>query len=159
MGSIYGGSEGNEKYYGTSNKYGQVISHIAETNGTINMRITGTDAQYPTIGGNIYGGGKGIPSTYSNEYLRIATSGNSDLGEQYKTDINILIDLPESHPFNGNIYGGGQMGFVDGNTKIVVKGGVINGDIFGAGKGEDGHPNKAKVTGNTSVIIDRNWTE
>ncbi|MCQ2283170.1 MAG: hypothetical protein MJZ99_11210 [Bacteroidales bacterium] len=159
LGSIYGGSEGNEKYYGTSNKYGQVISHIAETNGTINMRITGTDAQYPTIGGNIYGGGKGIPSTYSDEYLRIATSGNSDLDEQYKTDINILIDLPESHPFNGNIYGGGQMGFVDGNTKIVVKGGVINGDIFGAGKGEDGHPNKAKVTGNTSVIIDRNWTE
>lgn len=160
MGSVYGGSEGSDKYYGATNKYNQTITHIAEMNGMVNMRITGTDDQYPSIGGNIYGGGAGIASkNATEEYLRIATAGNSDLGEQYKTDITIVIDLPESHPFNGNIYGGGQMGAVDGNTKVVIKGGIINGNVFGAGKGEDGHPNKAKVTGNTNVIIDRNWIE
>lgn len=160
MGSVYGGSEGSDKYYGATNKYNQTITHIAEMNGMVNMRITGTDDQYPSIGGNIYGGGAGIASkNATEEYLRIATAGNSDLGEQYKTDIRILIDLPENHPFDGNIYGGGQMGSVDGTTTVVIKGGIINGNVFGAGKGEDGHPNKAKVTGNTNVIIDRNWIE
>lgn len=164
-GSVYGGSQGAANYYGQKNKYNQTINHIAEMNGTVNLRIIGTEEKYPTIGGDIYGGGKGIAYGYNSttkkneEYLRIATAGNADLGEQYQTDIRILIDLPESHPFNGNIYGGGQMGAVDGNTRVVIKGGIINGNVFGAGKGEDGHPDKAKVTGNTNVIIDRNWIE
>lgn len=159
-GSVYGGSKGSDKYFNMTNVYGQTINHIAEMNGMVNLSVTGTDEKWPFIGGNIYGAGAGVASkNATEEYLRIATAGNSDLGEQYKTNINILIDLPESHPFNGNIYGGGQMGLVDGNTKVVIKGGIINGNVFGAGKGEDGHPNKAKVTGNTNVIIDRNWIE
>lgn len=158
-GSIYGGSQGNEKYFNGKNAYGQTINHIAEMNGTVNLSVTGTDDHYPTIGGNIYGAGQGIPSTSTEEYLRIATAGNAELGDQYKTNINILIDLPESHPFTGNIYGGGQMGAVDGNTKVVIKHGTIEGDVFGGGKGETGHPNKAKVTGNTNIIVDSEWTE
>lgn len=168
-GSVYGGSEGSDKYYGAVNKYDQTINHIAEMNGTVNLTITGTDSQYPTIDGNIYGAGMGIESGYNEttkkdeEYLRIATAGNAELGgtnpDTYKTDINILIDLPESHPFNGNIYGGGEKGAVDGTTKVVIKGGTIEGDVFGGGKGEEGHPNKAKVTGKTKVIVDKNYTE
>ena len=163
-GSVYGGSEGSNKYYGATNKYGQMITHIAEMNGTVKMKITGTDTQYPIIGGNIYGAGMGITSkSATEEYLRIATTGNTELGgddpDKYKTNINVLIDLPESHPFNGNIYGGGQMGAVDGTTKVVIKGGTIEGDVFGGGKGEEGHPNKAKVTGKTKVIVDKNYTE
>lgn len=163
-GSVYGGSQGDEKYYGLKNAYNQTINHIAEMNGTVNLKITGTDALYPTIGGNIYGAGKGIASkSAAEEYLRIATAGNIELDnenpDKYKTDINVLIDLPESHPFNGNIYGGGQMGLVDGTTTVVIKGGTIQGDVFGGGKGEEGHPNKAKVTGTTNVIVDKDWTQ
>lgn len=162
-GSVYGGSEGNSGYYGKVNKHGQKITHIAEMVGTVNLNITGTKTIYPTIGGDIYGAGKGIESTASEEYLCIATAGNYDLAgpgatdeekEKYKTDINILIDLPESHPFTGNIYGGGEMGAVDGKTHVTIKGGVFEKDIFGAGKGEDGHINKAKVTGTSGVTID-----
>ncbi len=155
-GSVYGGSEGDPGYYGKTNNYGQTIEHIAEMNGTVNINITGASTH---IGGNIYGAGQGIASTSTQEYVDIATAGNADLGEEYKTDINVLIDLPDSNPFNGNIYGGGQMGAVDGNTKVVIKSGIINGDVFGGGKGEDGHPNKAKVTGNTNVIVDSEWME
>ncbi|MCQ2297825.1 MAG: hypothetical protein MJZ51_04285 [Bacteroidales bacterium] len=155
-GSVYGGSEGDPGYYGKTNNYGQTIKHIAEMNGTVNINITGASTH---IGGNIYGAGQGIASTSTQEYVDIATAGNADLGEEYKTDINVLIDLPDSNPFNGNIYGGGQMGAVDGNTRVVIKSGIINGDVFGGGKGEEGHPNKAKVTGNTNVIIDSEWTE
>lgn len=155
-GSVYGGSEGDPGYYGKTNNYGQTIKHIAEMNGTVNINITGASTH---IGGNIYGAGQGIASSSTQEYVDIATAGNADLGEEYKTDINVLIDLPDSNPFNGNIYGGGEMGAVDGNTKVVIKSGIINGDVFGGGKGEEGHPNKAKVTGNTNVIIDSEWTE
>ena len=189
-GSVYGGSKGSEKYFrfsvkGTGNKdktydtnvYGQVITHIAEMNGTVNLNITGTEDVYPTIYGHIYGAGKGVATqyriatkadvaagvrveegqTYSEEYADIARTGNSSLGEQFKSTININIDLPDSHPFTNNIYGGGEMGKVDGNIYVNIKNGVINGNIFGAGLGEAGHTEtkaietKAMVTGNTYV--------
>lgn len=183
-GSVYGGSQGASDYYGKQNKYGQTINHIAEMVGTVNMLITGTESQYPTINGNIYGGGKGIPTSktlstataedvaagkaqnigdqFYEEYIRIATAGNYDLAgsnanaeqkSKYKTDINITIDLPKSHPFNGNIYGGGQMGAVDGSTKVIIKDGIINGDVFGGCKGEPKHINKAKLNGKATIII------
>lgn len=156
-GSVYGGSQGHSQFYNKKNKYGQTITHIAEMNGTVNLRISGTDAIWPTIGGNIYGGGAGVSTSGKQEYLRIATTGNNDLGNEFKTDysssINVIIDLPKSHPFTGNIYGGGQMGRVDGSTNVIINDGIIKGDIFGGGKGEIGHPDKAKVTGNTNVIV------
>lgn len=153
MGSVYGGSKGSDKYFGMVNAYGQTVTHIAEMNGTINLTITGTEDHYPTINGDIYGAGAGVSSSATQEYLRIATAGNTDLGDNYKTNINILVDLPDSHPFGGSIYGGGQMGAVDGDIKVKIRGGVIQGNVYGAGNGEDGHPDKAKVTGNPEVLI------
>lgn len=155
-GSVYGGSEGASNYYGMKNQYGQTLTNIAEMNGTVNLTITGG-----TIGGgNIFGAGKGLESNGDVEYLRIATAGDASLGNQYKSNINIVIDPTDPEwTFTGDIYGGGQMGAVDGNTKVVIKGGTIEGNVFGGGKGEEGHPNKAKVTGNTEVLIDKNWTE
>ncbi len=163
VGSVYGGSQGAKDYYGSTNNYGQTINHIAEMNGSVNLNVTGTDELWPTIGGNIYGGGAGIASTSTQEYLRIATTGDIDLGELYASTINITIDLPASHPFLGNVYGGGEMGAVDGTTNITINGGVlgqvvdgnvVNGNVFGGGKGESGHPDKAKVTGTTYVNIE-----
>ncbi len=65
----------------------------------------------------------------------------------------------ESWTFTGNIYGGGALGAVEGKTNVIIKGGIINGNVFGAGEGEEGHKEKAKVTGSTNVIVDKNWTE
>lgn len=176
-GSVYGGSRGSITYYNIGkNAYGQYINHIAEMNGTVNLRITGDEYNYPTIRGNIYGAGQGLEAaprkatdadveegkavnvgdTYTEEYLRIATTGNKDLlGEDHETNVNILIDLPENAPFNGNIYGGGEFGVVDGNTNITIKRGTFNGNIFGGGKGKnnDANRNKAKVNGSTNVKI------
>lgn len=149
MGSVYGGSKGSEKYYGMINVYGQTITHIAEMNGDVNLNISGTAEKWPTIGGNIYGGGKGVASVGGNEYTNIATTGNED----YPSNITITFDMPEGHPFEGNIYGGGEMGTVNGNTNVIILNGEINGSVFGGGKGEEGHPDKAKVTGSTNVQI------
>lgn len=176
-GSVYGGSRGSNTYYNVGkNAYGQYINHIAEMNGTVNLKISGDEFNYPIIGGNIYGAGQGIEAaprkateadveegkavnvgdTYTEEYLRIATTGNKDLlGEKHETNVNIEIDLPENAPFNGNIYGGGEFGVVDGNTNVVIKRGTFNGNIFGGGKGKnnDANRNKARVSGSTNVKI------
>lgn len=176
-GSVYGGSRGSITYYNIGkNAYGQYINHIAEMNGTVNLRITGDEYNYPTIRGNIYGAGQGLEAaprkatdadveegkavnvgdTYTEEYLRIATTGNKELlGENHETNVNILIDLPENAPFDGNIYGGGEFGVVDGNTNITIKRGTFNGNIFGGGKGKnnDDNRNKARVNGSTNVKI------
>lgn len=152
LGSVYGGSKGSAKYFNGTNDYGQTITHIAEMNGTININITGTEEHYPSIAGNIYGGGKGVASiSATDEYLPIATAGNSALGDEYRTTINMLVDLPESHPYNGKIFGGGEMGAVDGDINMVIRGGHFNGEIFGAGLGEKAHLDKAKLTGNTTI--------
>lgn len=151
LGSVYGGSKGSSKYYNLKNAYGQTITHIAEMNGEVNINITGTDAQYPTIAGSIYGAGLGIASSATEEYLRIATAGNADLGDKYKTDINITIDMPESIEFPNDIYGGGALGKVDGNTNIILKQGLFTGSVYGGGFGEKAHLNKAMVTGTTNI--------
>lgn len=152
-GNVYGGSEGSSFYFGEPNRYGQPVTNIAEMNGTVNMNISGN----PTIKGNIFGAGQGIASTSSNEYVNIARTGNSELG--YASTVNITVDLPHDHAFTGNIYGGGELGLVDGNSQIIVHGGDINGNVFGGGKGENGHPNKARMTGSTTVTIDMNDAE
>ena len=161
-GSVYGGSEGSDKYYGAENKYFQTINHIAEMNGTVNMIITYDDPlNPPTIDGSIYGGGMGIVSkSATEEYLRIATAGNYDLAgpgateeqkSKYKTDINITIDMTEDIEFPNDIYGGGALGKVDGNTNIILKRGQFTGSIYGGGYGELQHLDKAMVTGTTNI--------
>lgn len=170
-GSVYGGSRGSSVYYHEVNKYGQTIDHIAEMNGTIYLTIFGTEDKYPYIKSAIYGAGRGLSTaqrkatqadvdagkadnvgdTYTEEYPRIATAGNTDLGDGYRTNINITIDLPESIPFPNDIYGGGQMGLVDGDINIVLKRGTLTGNIYGGGYGEREHLDKAKVTGDTKI--------
>lgn len=151
LGSVYGGSKGSKTYYNLQNSYGQTITHIAEMNGEVNINITGTDAKYPTIGGDIYGAGLGIVSTATEEYLDIARAGNAGLGDEYKTDINITIDMPETVEFPNDIYGGGALGKVDGNTNIILKQGKFTGSIYGGGFGELQHLDKAMVTGTTNI--------
>lgn len=79
-----------------------------------------------------------------------------NLGKLYG-DSKVIID-GNAH-IHGNVYGGGKAGAMDGNSMVVVKSGTIDGDVFGAGQGEDGRPDKAKVTGKANVIVDSNWTE
>ena len=161
-GSVYGGSQGSTKFLGVTNQYGQTINHIAEMNGTVNLTISGTEAKYPVIGGSIYGAGQGIPSEGDKDYLRIATTGDYDLAgpnatdeqkKKYQANINITIDMPESVEFPNDIYGGGALGLVDGNTNIILQRGTFTGNIYGGGFGEKGHLDKAMVTGNTYIYL------
>lgn len=142
-GGVYGGGLGTKEYFDEvykTNRNTTKFLNVAQVFGNTNVNIYGGD-----IRGNIYGGGYGI-ATDKNEYLDIAKVIGTT---------NVTIDPTNPDwTFTGNIYGGGALGAVEGNTNVVIKGGIINGNVFGAGKGEEGHPNKAKVTGNTNVTVD-----
>lgn len=149
-GGVYGGGLGDSNYYeDTSSDGGKPgFLTVAQVFGNTNVNIFGGN-----ITGGIYGGGKGVDATSKNEYLDISkVFGNTNV----VIDPRIPDDFDTPNPdwtYTGNIYGGGKMGAVEGNTNVKILGGIILGNVFGGGQGEEGHPNKAKVTGTTKVII------
>lgn len=141
-GNVYGGGGGSTEYYNQETKDKKKFLNVATVYGNTNVSITGT----PDIAGNIYGGGAGVDATSSDEFLEIAkVYGN--------TNITFNADYTDDNPFRGNIYGGGAKGGVEGNTNVVIKKGVIIGNVFGGSQGQEGYSNKAKVVGTTNVVI------
>lgn len=141
-GGVYGGGLGTKEYFDKvyeTDKTTTKFLKVAQVFGETHVNIYGGDIQ-----GNIYGGGYGI-KTDKNEYIDIAKVIGT-------TNVTINPTDP-TWTYTGNIYGGGSYGSVEGNTNVTILGGIINGNVFGAGKGEDGHPNKAKVTGTTNVTV------
>lgn len=167
-GGVYGGGMGASNYFNASTTDAQRtgFSTVASVYGDTHVNIYGGD-----ISGGIYGGGKGLDSQSAGSQkiwdgatqktVTCIATEFSDVAKVYgKT--NVLVDprMPEDFDtpnpgwtFTGNIYGGGAKGAVEGNTNVTIKGGIILGNVFGAGQGEEGHPNKAKVTGTTKVIV------
>lgn len=143
-GSIYGGGKGSTRYYdmATTDKQRSNFLDVAQVYGNSNVTITGT----PNITGNIYGGGAGVAATATEEFHEIArVYGN--------TNIIFNADYTDDNPFTGNIYGGGAKGGVMGNTNVLIQKGVIVGNVYGGGEGQEGYSNKAKVVGTTKVVI------
>lgn len=148
-GGVYGGGLGATNYYedGTYGKKDGFLK-VAQVFGNTHVNIYGGN-----ITDGIYGGGKGVVATIKNEYIDIAkVYGNTNV----VIDPRMPDDFDSPNPdwtYTGNIYGGGALGSVEGNTNVTIRGGIFLGDVFGAGEGEDGHPDKAKVTGTTKVNI------
>lgn len=163
-GGVYGGGKGTPRYYNEAKAANKArFLTGASVYGVTNVNIYGGD-----ISGGIYGGGAGIDAEGAvgaeNEFLDIAkVYGATNVVIDPKTLVDRALwadsNVPEftgpdeDWTFTGNIYGGGALGSVDGETNVSIKGGTINGNVFGAGMGEDGHPNKAKVTGDTNVTV------
>ncbi len=167
-GGVYGGGMGDPTYYNTAaNDRKADFLTVASVYGDTHVNIYGG-----TINGDIYGAGKGIP--YQAEHIETQTIIGSSTYKNYTCPENEFLDIAKvygntnvlidprmsgdfdtpnpSWTFTGNIYGGGALGSVEGNTNVIIKGGVITGNIFGAGEGESGHPNKAKVEGTDNIV-------
>lgn len=143
-GGIYGGGAGATDYYdkaasGNKSKF----TSVATVYGNTNVNIKGT----PNIQGNIYGGGAGVDARSASEEFR-------EIAKVYgNTNVIFDADYTDDNPFTGNIYGGGAKGGVEGNTNVIIKKGVIVGNVFGGSQGQEGYSNKAKVVGTTKVVI------
>ena len=156
--TVYGNT--NVNIYG-----GEIEGGIYGAGKGLDAQEKGVKVSIPTVNTSGTAITSEITTAVANEFLDIAkVYGNTNVTIDPKilkpraewADPNVpeFTGPNEDWTFTGNIYGGGALGAVTGNTNVIIKGGIINGDVFGAGKGEEGHPDKAKVTGTTYVKID-----
>ena len=115
--------------------------------GICNVIIDGSSA---VINGHVFGAGKGKDDTFWCEK-----------GIAYRTIVNV-----KNGTVNGNVYGGGEVGRVETDTKVKIGDGdgaegeeiapTITGSVFGGGAGVETHGYSALVRGNTTVNVEGN---
>lgn len=159
-GGVFGGGAGDSNYFNvsTTNDQRNGFSTVASFYGDTHVNIYGGN-----ISDGIYGGGKGLDSqaagsqkVWNGATQKDVTCIATEFADVAKVYGNTNVTINPTDPnwtYTGNIYGGGAKGAVEGNTNIKILGGIINGNVFGAGQGEDGHPDKAKVTGTANVTV------
>ena len=140
-----GGSNvaGNNKITGTNTNTG--ICNVTITGGTIGSTTAGT--------GNVFGGGKGDANTWWCEKA-IAFAANVSISKGSNATAAPVV--------YGTVYGGGEVGRVEDDTKVII--GTANGsdepdikgNVFGAGKGMATRGYSALVRGNSIVTIQGN---
>lgn len=122
--------------------------------------------------GNIFGGGKEA-DVYGNTTVNVCVkdadpelknrNDNSEattsaLISPFQGGMNSIMSFSEEDRTandvpTGSVYGGGKMANVFGNTRVHIRNGNIEGNVFGAGQGDAGQPDAALVQGKTTVII------
>lgn len=123
--------------------------------------------------GNIFGGGKQA-DVYGNTTVNVCVK-DADPKLKNRNDNSAATTSALISPFEGavmtkimsfsdadkaandvptgSVYGGGKMANVFGNTRVHIRNGNIEGNVFGAGQGDAGQPDAALVQGKTTVII------
>ena len=115
-----------------------------------------------TIDGNVFGGGKGKADNFKCDKAMV---GIEDAGEDIDTypsgypNGNTTVTI-NNGTVEGDVYGGGEIGRVEMNTTVTIgEAGntsltpIVQGHVFGAGKGEETHGYSALVRGNATVTI------
>ena len=127
------------------------------------------------IKGNVFGGGKGKDDTFQCEKGMVGVNGDGidhPDGGTYITIGNGTVGTLDGNgklvEGTGNVYGGGEIGRVEKNTMVTIglaaadvpegltSSPVIEGSVFGGGKGKETHGYAALVRGNPTVIIQGN---
>ena len=128
-----------------------------------------------SIAGNVYGGGKGVARESGARafFCEEAMVGENDTNSaennddpayaDYGTHVRIGNGTIGNGTTGGNVYGGGEIGRVEFHTEVVIglgagtggtaKSPVINGSVFGAGKGTNTHGYSGLVRGDSRVTI------
>jgi len=148
-GNVYGAGRGTDYYYthdrestpDWSTKQNNLLS-LGQTYGSVVTNITGG-----SIYGNVYGAGYGAaeakkyntPDTYGlfTETAYLAGDAILNIGgnAQVKSYTNPSTSSGQV-TYGGNVYGGGMLAKVEGNTTVNISGSVkIEGNVFGAAQG------------------------
>ena len=121
------------------------ISTVTISGGTIGT-VGSSNTDYTQVStGNVFGGGRGNSNAkfYCEEGMVYATS----------------VTISNGTTVYGCVYGGGEIGRVEDDTKVTITGTSqtgIKGNVFGAGKGLKTHGYSALVRGNTEVTVEGN---
>ena len=141
----------------------------------VNLKSTaGSDYKGVTIGGNVYGGGKGEASNFLCDKAMIGTANDGGANGKGRTFVYIgngtvgTIENGTLKAETGNVYGGGKIGRVEADTKVTIGYGngdnntthdsapVIRGSVFGAGQGAATHGYSGLVRGISTVTVQGN---
>ncbi|WP_125142212.1 beta strand repeat-containing protein [Clostridium transplantifaecale] len=143
-------------------------SDLGSLTGTAAIKITGGTV------GNIYSSGEGVPrpdhsvnNTKANAYVKGSSSvtisggtitgnvygGGKGIGESgYETcariDGSSSITISGSAVIQGDVYGGGEYGPVNGSTTVNITGGTVEQSVFGGAVGTSG---SVLVTGGSTL--------
>ncbi len=147
--NLYGA--GNETEYSPSDR--TIESPIVNVIHIINNDNHG---QSQGVSHDVFGGGLGLTATvHANPVVNIGYDATSQA--------SLLTTLGYSQPsgfpnasVGNNVYGGGSLAPVDGNTAVNVREShtAIKNTVYGAGKGDELNPDAAIVKGNATVTID-----
>ena len=105
------------------------------------------------VTGNVFGGGLGLTATVTAN--PVVNVGYLDSQDGLKPT---GYGSPAHFPFarvGNNVYGGGSLASVDGNTAVNIRTSntVISNTVYGAATGDDHNPSAAIVKGNATVTI------
>lgn len=171
IGTVYGGGNaadivGNTMInIGTSSTVDKIVWNNTadkpeyESDGTT-LSTTLENVVGAYITGNVFGGGKGEAK------LEAGTAGEAFLCAKamVKGDVGTHVNIGNGL-VTGSVYGGGEKGRVEHNTEVKIgldeadvptgktSAPIINGNVFGAGKGVNTHGYSALVRGTSTVTV------
>ena len=154
-GDVYGGgNEGDVR----GNTYVNICAKESATPGTYVAVAEGVERD--TIGGNVFGGGKGIAESFTCEKAMVGVVNTNTGGDYGDKGTHVYIGHGS---IGGSVYGGGEIGRVEFDTKVTIgfgagssgaaKSPVIGGEVYGAGQGVPTHGYSGLTRGNSYVTI------
>lgn len=113
-----------------------------------------------TIYGSVFGGGNEavVGTDLTDEEKKLTGDALNKVISQWAANNGTIVSLSEKEAIiYGDIFGGGNLASINGNTSVTISAGKFAGEIFGGGKGllnADNTVNtSADVTGNTFVTL------
>ena len=163
-GSVYGGGREADV---TGNTY---VNICAKDNGSGTYVAVTEGTDKVKIAGNVFGGGKGIANSFTCEKAMIGVvddgatvTGTGESATYTLKDGGTTVTIGHGE-IGGSVYGGGEIGRVERNTKVTIgigngsvgaaKSPVIEGEVYGGGQGVTTHGYSGLVRGNSNVTIE-----
>ena len=164
MGSVYGGGREADV---TDNTY---VNICAKDNGSGTYVAVTEGTDKVKIAGNVFGGGKGIANSFTCDKAMIGVvddgatvTGTGESATYTLKDGGTTVTIGHGE-IGGSVYGGGEIGRVERNTKVTIgigngsvgaaKSPVIEGEVYGGGQGVTTHGYSGLVRGNSNVTIE-----
>ena len=117
IGNVFGGGRGNS----------------TSVNGPVHVIVGRFDAQHPPVSnplihGHVFGGGYGGTVTSASQPVRVTTYGGEikksvfggGYGQTAVTTASTEVRILGTSTIRGNVYGGGNMGKIRGNTRVII---------------------------------------
>ena len=90
------------------------------------------DIKGGTIHGSVFGGSRGPSEKFRKTHFDNLTNVNYD-PSKFSTDIYADVIISGNAIIEGDVYGGGETGYVKGDVRVNILGGSITKDVYGGG--------------------------